>query len=79
MATMKKQIWSLVAPCITFGPLFMVMVGEHGYSTGHPIFDHFFVVTGALMLVVGLAAMFKVITNQQALIEKLQTTPRSGI
>ena len=73
---MNKLILAVVPGFITFGPLFMIMLGQQGYSTGHPIFDHLFSVCGAIMLAVGLAAMFKIITKQQTLIEKLQADLR---
>ena len=72
---MKKQIWSLIAPLITFGPVFMVMTGG-GYPSGPTVSSHLFMFAGAVMLSVGLAAMFKIITKQQNLIEKLQSDLR---
>jgi hypothetical protein len=72
---MKKQIWSLIAPLITFGPVFMVITGG-GYSSGPGVSSHLIMFAGALMLSIGLAAMFKTITKQQNLIEKLQADLR---
>jgi hypothetical protein len=67
---MNKQIWFLIAPLVTFGPVFMVMTGG-GNASGHSAFTQLVMFAGALMLAFGLAAMFKVITKQQTQIEKL--------
>lgn len=68
---MNKKIWSLVPSCLTFGPAFMVITGA-GFSSGHSVFNYVVSAAGAVILAIGLAAVFKTITKQQNLIEKLQ-------
>ena len=63
----KKMLWALVAPCITFGPLFMTRIAGTA-RTDAP----YLVEAGVGMLVVGLVVMFRVLVHQSREIEELK-------
>lgn len=74
---MNKKIVAMVPVCITFGPVFMVIAGG-GITPGHSFVDHVIMFGGAMMLALGLAAMFRVITQQQNVIEAMRAERRDG-
>jgi hypothetical protein len=73
----NKLILAVVPSCIAFGPMFMVIAGA-GRASGDPVFAHIVMDCGAVMLALGLVAMFRIITKQQSLIEKLQADQQSS-
>lgn len=61
----KKILVALVPACITFGPLFMMgVVGTAPYQ--------FTPMLGCFMVIVGLGIMFRMIMQQQSVIEKMR-------
>src|ERR1700722_14816689 len=70
VCSVYRLVLAAAPACVTFGPVFMVMGG------GRP-FERLVMFAGAVLLGGGLAAMFKIISNQQKLIERLQNAPRS--
>lgn len=69
----KKILWALVAPCITFGPLFMTRIGGRA-RTDAP----YLVEAGVGMLIIGLGVMFRMLVQQNHQIEELKRTLSNG-
>lgn len=71
---MKKVIWAIVPVCITFGPLFMTRIA----GTARADIGHRLEFSGVMMLAVGLVIIFRVITSQQKLIDRLLSEKRNN-
>lgn len=70
---MNKLLTSVIAPCITFGPLFMTRIaGSARADVGNGL-----VFAGVMMLATGLVLMMRIIASQQKLIEGLKVDRRN--
>ena len=69
-----KLLRGLIPACVTFGPLFMTRIAE----TAAPEYGHRLVVSGMLMLVIGLIGIFRIISGQQKMIADLQSRLANG-
>lgn len=65
---MKKILLALTPLCISFGPLFMSNLG-HPSRSGEM---NYLILGGSLMVMVGLFSLFKLVIDQQKVIDSLQ-------
>ena len=65
---MSKFLTSVLAPCLSFGPLFMTNIGGTASDSGIPIS-----MIGSFMVMFGLMIMFRHMIKQDQLIKKMQS------
>ena len=65
---MKKIFLTLTPVCISFGPLFMSNLGDPSRSGEM----NFLIFGGSIMVTVGLCILFKLVIDQQKVIDNLK-------